>query len=159
MSDYAVLAARLSNELQKLTQVIIAAEGQVQKAKQTGDPDYMQAAALSLQNYSMGVERIFEAIAKQLDGSLPTGANSHQALLEQMSFEIPNQRPAVITADTAVRLNEYRTFRHVVIRRYGFELYPDRVVALVVALPNTHRHLSEDIKGLSDFLRTLAQQI
>ncbi|MEB3269298.1 MAG: hypothetical protein VKJ09_12215, partial [Leptolyngbya sp.] len=111
MSNYAVLAARLQNELHKLTQVVSTATGQVQKAQQTGDEDYIQAAALSLQNYDMGAERMFEAIAKQLDGSLPTGANSHQALLEQMSFEIPNQRPAVITADTAVSLNEYRTFR------------------------------------------------
>ena len=159
MSNYAVLATRLQNELHKLTQVVAMATGQVQKAQQTGDEDYIQAAALSLQNYYMGAERMFEAIAKQLDGSLPTGANSHQALLEQMSFEIPNQRPAVITADTAVSLNEYRTFRHVVLHRYGFELYPDRVAALVAALPDTHRHLSQDIKGLSDFLRTLAQQL
>lgn len=48
-----------------------AASSQLEKAKQTGDRDYLQAAALSLQNFYMGVERVFEEVAKQVDRSSP----------------------------------------------------------------------------------------
>lgn len=92
MSRYGVVVATIENELKRLEQSAHAAQTQAAKAKHTGNEDYLQAAALSLQNFYMGVERIFEEIAKQVDESLPTGANSHLALLEQMSLEIPNVR-------------------------------------------------------------------
>ena len=59
MSQYSVLAARLGNELNVLDQVVSAAQSQVEKGQNTGDKDFYQAAALSLQNYYMGIERIF----------------------------------------------------------------------------------------------------
>ncbi len=96
MSRYGVLVAKIENERCRLTQVAQAAQNQSEKAKRTGDADYLQAAALSLQNFYMGVERIFEEIAKQVDESLPTGSNSHQALLEQMSLAIPGARQPVL---------------------------------------------------------------
>jgi len=70
----------------------------------------------------MGVERIFEAIAKEIEGNLPSGRSSHKLLLEQMALDIPTERPAVIRGDTAASLNKYRGFRHVAIHQYGFEL-------------------------------------
>uniref|UniRef100_B8HZM1 HepT-like domain-containing protein n=1 Tax=Cyanothece sp. (strain PCC 7425 / ATCC 29141) TaxID=395961 RepID=B8HZM1_CYAP4 len=91
MSQYTVLVARLQNELSMLDKVVAKAQSQVSKAQQSGDADFYQAAALSLQNYYMGVERIFEEVAKQVDQSLPSGASSHRVLLEQMSLEIPLQ--------------------------------------------------------------------
>ena len=54
MSQYNVLAARLTNELNTLDKVVRAAQSQAQKAQTTGDADFYQAAALSLQNYSRG---------------------------------------------------------------------------------------------------------
>jgi len=77
MSQYRVLVARLQNELARLDQVVESAESQASKAKRTQDEDFLKAAALSLQNYYMGVERIFEEIAKQVDQSIPAGASSH----------------------------------------------------------------------------------
>ena len=119
MSKYSVLVARLKKELTQIDQAVQAAS-QAKKAKATGDMDYLQAAAFSLQNFYMGVERVFEEIAKQVDESLPTGANSHRELLEQMGLEIDQVRPAVLQAETLEELNEYRGFRHVAVHRYGF---------------------------------------
>lgn len=115
MSRYSVLVARLNKELAKIQTVVQIAISQANKAQNTGDVDYLQAAALSLQNFYMGVEQAFEEIAKQVDEFLPMGASSHRELLEQMALEIPNVRPPVLQAETLERLNEYRGFRHVVI--------------------------------------------
>ncbi|NJP11761.1 MAG: hypothetical protein HC866_21705 [Leptolyngbyaceae cyanobacterium RU_5_1] len=159
MSDYRVLVARLRNELTRLDTVVQTATNQTEKATQTGDVDYFQAAALSLQNFYMGVERIFEEIAKQIDQSVPTGANSHRELLEQMALEISSLRPPVIQADTLKSLNEYRGFRHVVIHRYGFELYPERIRELVEALPNSYVLLSRDTENFCQFLLELERSL
>ena len=64
MSQYGVLAARIKKELELIQVTVNTASSQLEKAKQTGDRDYLQAAALSLQNFYMGVERVFEEVAK-----------------------------------------------------------------------------------------------
>jgi hypothetical protein len=155
MSQSSVLVARLNRELEKIRVAVQAAIAQATKATNTGDLDYLQAAALSLQNFYMGVEQAFEEIAKQVDESLPQGASSHRELLEQMALNIPNSRPPVIQSDTEMQLNQYRGFRHVVIHRYGFELYPERIQELVDELPTTYDCLARDIQAFCEFLNRL----
>lgn len=155
MSTASVLGARLTRELEKIHMAAQSAVSQANKAISTGDLDYLQAAALSLQNFYMGVEQAFEEIAKQVDQSLPQGASSHRELLEQMALNIPQSRPAVIQPHTLAQLNEYRGFRHVVVHRYGFELYPERIQALVDQLPTACASLTEDLQAFCQFLSQL----
>ena len=159
MSQYSVLAARLHNELERLNKVVQTAEAQTAKAQQTKDVDFSQAAALSLQNYYMGVERIFEEVAKRIDQSLPSGPSSHQELLEQMGLEIPHTRPPLLSASTLTQINKYRAFRHVVMHRYGFELQPERVSELVAQLSSCHALLTNDLQSFYQFLVQLDQAL
>lgn len=159
MSQYSILAARLRNELNTLDTVVKSAQSQASKAQQTGDTDFYQAAALSLQNYYMGVERIFEEVAKQIDRSLPAGPSSHRELMDQMALEIPKTRPPLLSAETLGQVNEFRAFRHVVIHRYGFELHPDRVAALVEQISSCHSSLSADVDAFCQFLLALDQSL
>ena len=159
MSQYSVLAARLQQDLVQIKTVVESAVSQADKADKVGDLDYLQAAALSLQNFYMGVERTFEEVAKQVDRSLPTGASSHRDLLEQMTLQIPDGRPPVIDAETFKQLNEYRGFRHVAIHRYGFELSPKRIRELVRDLPDCYRNYADQIQDFCQFLIILSQNI
>ena len=159
MSQYSVLAARIRNELIRLDTVVQSAQSQAGKAQQTGDTDFYQAAALSLQNYYMGVERIFEEVAKQIDCSLPSGPSSHRELMDQMALEIPKTRPPLLSAETLGQVNEFRAFRHVVIHRYGFELHPDRVAALVQQLSACHDNFKADVDAFCQFLLALDQSL
>lgn len=152
MSQYQVLAARLNQECQKLQIVVDKASSQAAKAQTTGDSDYLEAAALSLQNFYMGVERAFEEIAKQVDESLPQGGSSHRDLLEQMALEILEIRPPVIQSQTLAQLHHYRGFRHVVIHQYGFELNLKRIQELVIDLPQCFDVVRRDLENFSAFL-------
>ncbi len=152
MSKYNVLIARLNQELNKIRVAVKTASSQAQKAQDTGDLDYLQAAALSLQNFYMGIEQAFEEIAKQIDEFLPKGASSHRELLEQMALEIPQIRPPVIQQNTLEQLHQYRGFCHVVIHRYGFELNPDRIQELVEELPECIENFNQDIECFCEFL-------
>ena len=159
MTRYTVLAAKLQNELIKVRTAVRSALSQAEKSKNTGDNDFLIAAAFSLQNFYMGTERIFEEVAKQIDNALPSGESSHRALLEQMALEIANTRPPLILGDTLDRLQEYRGFRHVAIHRYGFELRPDRIRELVEMLTDTAAILTRDVKAFCEFLLDLEKSI
>lgn len=155
MSHYSILVARLQQDLVQLAAVVEAALSQLTKAEKTGDLDYLQAAALSLQNFYMGVERMFEEIAKQIDRSVPKGASFHRDLLTQMTLEVLDNRPSVVDLELSKQLNEYRGFRHVVMHRYGFELYPERIRELVTDLPDCYRRYACQIQNFCQFLIAL----
>jgi hypothetical protein len=88
--------------------------------------------ALNLHGLYSGLERIFEKIASTIDGSVPSGVNWHQELLNQMAVEVPRIRPAVISVDLKKDdLEEYRGFRHVVRNVYTYRLDPEKLRPLV----------------------------
>lgn len=66
----------------------------LEKVQSTGDLDYLGTVALNLQSFYTAVERIFIAIAKEIDTTIPKQENWHQVLLEQMAVEIPKTRQA-----------------------------------------------------------------
>lgn len=86
---------------------------------------YVESAALKLHNFHTACERIFERIAKELDGTLPEAPDSHVRLLRTMSSDVPGVRPSVITPALAERLSEFLRFRHVVRNVYGFDIRED----------------------------------
>lgn len=61
----------------------------------------VRAAALSLHAFYNGVERLFEQIARRVNGSLPDGDVWHRDLLLQMASPVPGIRPAILSAEQA----------------------------------------------------------
>lgn len=55
-------------------ETVQSALSQAQKSKNNSS-NYWYTKAFSLQNFYMGVQRIFEDIAKEVQNSLPTGRN------------------------------------------------------------------------------------
>jgi len=99
-----------------------------------------------MQSYYTGAERIFYEIAKEIDGDVPTGADWHKQLLEQLSVEIPTVRQAVLSEVTLVDLDEFRRFRHVVRSNYAHNLNPDLVIQLSEKLASCSQNLRQDIQ-------------
>ena len=114
------LAARIRDELAEIEQVQWRIEAGWQRVQRSGDDYYLDGVALNLHGFYSGLERIFELIATRVDDTKPTGENWHQALLVQMTTEIPGVRPAVISESSHSQLDEYRGFRHVVRNVYTF---------------------------------------
>jgi hypothetical protein len=112
---------RLLEELEEIGQVIDRTKEGLQKLEQTDDPLYADSIALNLHGFYNGLERVFENIAKEIDGYLPRGEQWHHELLLQMGREIQEVRPAVLSEQTLTELDEYRSFRHVVRHIYSFK--------------------------------------
>ena len=114
------LCRRIENEIAEIKEIRDLALRRWQKALR--DEDYLGSVAFDLHSFYQGVERIFEAIAKSIDRTVPSGDRWHKRLLVQMTEEIPGIRPAVISEETRTALDSYRTFRHLARNIYTFSL-------------------------------------
>jgi predicted nucleotidyltransferase len=156
--EEAALTARIRGELAEVSQAVDRAERLLSKSKASGDTDYLDGVALNLHSFYTGVEKIFEQIARVVDGGMPAGSDWHQQLLMQMTVELPQRRPAVIRRETRDCLDEYRRFRHTVRNLYTFNLRPARLQDLTTELRLCFQNLLLDIEQFCAFLERLSGQ-
>ena len=89
---------------------------------------------------------------------MPAGHEWHRELLRQMSFEIPELRPAVLSKESVNVLSEYLAFRHVVRNVYAFQFDPVRVERLVNGLPSVMSKVKADLESFASFLEQVVSQ-
>jgi hypothetical protein len=152
MTAESALAARIRAELVELERTVERVERLLDKS--TADADYLDGVALGLHGFYSGAERIFEAIAREVDGSVPRCPDWHRDLLIQMSAEVQGSRPAAITRGTRLCLDDYRGFRHVVRNVYAMPLREDRVRELGGGLRPCFQALARDLAILCAFLES-----
>jgi len=147
------LAERILSELLELSALTDRVQRAWEMVKKKSDDFYLDSVALNLHSFYSGLERIFELVATSIDGNLPSGANWHQELLEQMASEKAGSRPAVISMELKGKLEGYRGFRHVVRNVYSYHLNPDKIKLLVENLPDTLMGTEAALRAFADFLR------
>lgn len=151
----AALAGRIREELQEVARTVERARLLTDKATTSGDDDYWDGVALNLHSFYTGVERILEEIAREVEGSVPAGPEWHRDLLVQMTAEMPGVRPAVLSREARLSLDEYRGFRHVVRNLYAFNFRPGRLRELVDGLTACLAVLRSDLEAFLAYLTTL----
>ncbi|NOX63219.1 MAG: antitoxin [Chloroflexi bacterium] len=118
---------------------------------------YLDSVALNLHGFYNGIERIFEDVARELDGGLPSGPAWHRDLLKQMTLTVPGVRPAVIRLQTAKNLDEYLRFRHLVRNLYTWNFEGMKLAALIDSLPETIQSLEKDLDQFGHFLESASR--
>lgn len=149
----AILAARVRTDLRELSFLVERAKQGWEKAQSRNDDYYLDGVALNLHGFYSGLEKIFEKIAATVDGSVPTAANWHQELLNQMSMEIPQVRPAVISEELRDMLEDYRGFRHVVRNVYTYHLNPEKMERLIAKIDSVLKKLTSEVSAFATFLQ------
>jgi hypothetical protein len=104
-------------ELERLAQRALIAWTKAQSMP--GEEAYLDSVALSLHGFYSGLERLFELISRHVDLIRPVGETWHRDLLQQMAREVPDLRPAVISKQNALALDEFRRFRHLIHHESG----------------------------------------
>lgn len=151
----APLLSRIDLELTQIQVMVAQTKRMLEKVQSTGDLDYLGTVALNLQSFYTAAERIFIAIAKEIDDSVPKGENWHQVLLEQMAVEIPTTRQALLSVETYLGLDECRRFRHVVRSNYAHQLDPNKVQELARKLDRTSLGLIKDCQQFCTQVKSL----
>ena len=155
-AGYATLAGRVRRSMLDLEHAVVRATSLMDKARASGDDDYLDGVALNLHGFYAGVERIFEDIARTIERTVPDGAEWRQDLLLQMSAEVASVRPAVISDEARRCLEEYRGFRHVVRNVYTFNLRPIRLKELTDGLQDCYQVVTRDLEDFCIFLEQLS---
>ena len=148
----AILAARIRSELKELSEIVDRAEQGWERAKRTNDDFYLDGVALNIHGFYSGLEMIFEKIADTVDGSAPSSTTWHKDLLNQMSSEIANIRPALISTTLKDILDEYRGFRHVVRNVYTHRLRAEKIKVLIDKLRSTFTDVEKELSVFAAFL-------
>jgi uncharacterized protein YutE (UPF0331/DUF86 family) len=117
-----------------------------------------ESLALKLHNFYTGCERIFQIIASELNGGLPSSYDWHRRLLERMSTD-QSHRIAVITETTAKYLKDYLAFRHVIRNIYGFEIEEDKINELIEKYSLTWLNFTQDMNNFLQWLEELANSL
>jgi hypothetical protein len=147
---YIVLKDEIAEEfakLDKLANKILTA-----RQKHGGNEIFIEFAAMNLQSYYTGLERILRKIATKIDGAIPEGDRWHKDLLDQVSIEIPQVRPAVISKSLRDELIDYLAFRHVIRNVYPFDINVQKVEELLDKLSTVHEHLTHELETFREFL-------
>ncbi len=144
-----ILVAEIRNALSKLEKLVHRLATQQGRVD---DEEISESAALRLQNFYSGCERIFKMIASEVNGVLSQDFDWHKRLLNQVSLEIPGIRPAVISAETQKDLDDLLLFRHLVRNIYSYELKPERIDELVKLTVNLFPKFAGDIEAFNAFL-------
>ena len=150
-----VLVSRVEEELSEIKQLVEKINKGWKYAQKTKESFYLDSVALNLHGFYSALEKIFELIAKEIDGIIPEGNSWHQDLLIQMKTEFKKVRPAVISRDTFNKLDEYRGFRHVVRNVYTFNLSPSRIEPLVEGIDLIFIQIKEEITRFLSFIEEL----
>ena len=146
------LAKRIRDSLDDLEIVLQRVEEGWERYQRSTDDYFLDGVALNLHGFYSGLERIFELIATTIDGTKPDGEHWHQALLRQMTNEVPSIRPAVISTLSYEQLDEYRGFRHVVRNVYTYKFNPIKVKKLVEQAPGLYSCVNAELQAFADFL-------
>jgi hypothetical protein len=151
------LIERLRGEIRELDNVVERVLRGWPKA-QNPSPEqefFLDSVALNLHGFYAGVERLFELIARRIDQNVPSGEAWHRDLLRQMSQDIPDVRPAVISQESAIALDKFRRFRHLVQNIYVMNLQAAKMAELTTALPVLWPKLKEELLAFADFIEDI----
>ena len=155
---YLELAERIRGEIPDLNRVVQRAlTAWAQAKRMPSESAYLDSVALNLHGFYSGLERLFELIARHVDGALPSGETWHRDLLQRMTQDIAGVRPAVLSQGTALSLDEFRRFRHLVRSVYTVCLVPEKMAGLMSALPELWPAVRAELLAFADFLEALAQ--
>ena len=102
------------------------------------------------------LETVFEWICRALEGSLPAGSDSHQALLHDMTRELPGLRPAVLSDATAALLRPLLRFRHFVRHTYAVAWDPALLREVVAAAEAVWPAVERELGAFVEFLDAVA---
>jgi hypothetical protein len=89
------------------------------KKLQADDQIILESIAYQIHNLYCATEDLLKIVARYFENNISESSQWHSLLLQRMSTEIPNVRPAFLTSKTYLLLNSLRGFRHFFRHAYG----------------------------------------
>ena len=151
---YFLIAERSRGEITELDRVVDRAVSSWDHSqKHPHDRDiYLDSVALNLHSFYSGLEKIFQLVARNVDGVNLDSQTWHRDLLISLSQEYESARPALISPEYAEQLDEFRRFRHLVRNIYTTNIQPEKMKHLLATLPVLWAGVKEECLAFARFL-------
>lgn len=117
-----------------------------------GGGEAIDSMGYQLHNLYGAFEQLFEEVARFFENRIDDAAY-HADLIRRMQLDIRGIRPALLSVETASRLDELRRFRHLFRAAYATDLDPARVTALATGVPDIRSAFGRDIERFLSALR------
>ncbi|MDZ7261208.1 MAG: hypothetical protein ONB05_03755, partial [candidate division KSB1 bacterium] len=98
-NKFRLLKADILAELNKLSQIERELSEVLDKIVEEPSSIELRAIGSILHDFYCGVENVFRIIANGLDGEIPDSEDWHIQLLNRMSLEIEDVRPAIVSPE------------------------------------------------------------
>lgn len=121
-----------------------------------GDDADLAYVALALQHAYSAIESILERVVRHLDGALPTGTDSHRALLARAARTIEGVRPAILSVAALSVTRDLLRFRHFLRHDYGAELEPAQLARIQDVVVAGRPTLDGDLDAFDAWLAAVA---
>lgn len=155
MSDELVsaLIRRECIEIDKLVETCLKRSRRQDEFLKSGAEDVLSdSLATCLHSFYTGLEQVFEAVVRKIDGVRSVGPEWHRELLIAVSVEKPGIRPPVISERSYGYLENYRAFRHLFRHLYTHRIEPKRVFELIKNMETAWKLIRKDLDKFLDFL-------
>jgi hypothetical protein len=120
---------------------------------QSDDEAILESIAYQIHNLYCATEDLLKIVAGYFENNISDSSQWHSLLLQRMSIEIPNIRPAFLTSKTYSILNSLRGFRHFFRHAYGAAIEYDQLKSnldkSLILLANLESDLNQFIAKLS----------
>lgn len=147
-----LLISELQADLTALSE-LKATNSKAQARLDAGADDELDFAMLgyTLHNIYNLIENSFYRIARHFENNLDQ-ESWHKDLLYRMTLAIEGIRPAILDSETADKLDELRSFRHVFRNMYRKRLDPEKIRILQASLLSA---LAGYTRSITAFIKTL----
>ena len=142
------LFSLIEAELENIDKLVI----EMKEYKEFNTKLYRRSKGSILHDFYNACERVFEKIVRRINGGIREEKSWHKKVSYQMTIEIEDIRPAVISEKLAADLDEYLAFRHLFRNIYGFELLGERLDRLVDKFETVVKLFKNEIRS---FLKKL----
>jgi hypothetical protein len=154
---------RLAAELQRdcsLLDELLEANSRAYDRIRNGASDSLDYGSLgyTIHNIYGVIENACLRIAKFFENGFSQDA-WHKELLNRMLLDLPNMRPAFLTQEAYIVLDELRAFRHVFRNLYSRPLDFDRLMLVQKKTPRAVTLVKESVNRYVSFLAKLADSI
>lgn len=139
-------------ELDRLVELCLNRYARRAEFIRTSSEDILaDSLAACLHSFYSGIERVFEAIVRDIDGASGRSAEWHRELLQAVSVERAGLRPPVISEESYRELEQYRAFRHLFRHLYTHYIDPGRIFAIMAGLEGVWSRVRSDLMRFAEF--------
>lgn len=150
----AILKSRILHDFEKINNIFTRTEKAYNDFRVSKEYSKLIESAFYASQLYSGFENIFKAIAKTFENNIEKDY-WHKSLLIRMNMEIQDIRPALLSNETFICLDEIRAFRNYFRNAYDIDIDGEKFGIVADKVFKLKALSGKDISGFIQFLDSL----